>query len=150
MPAKIALFFQFLFWGSLPLLYAQEQPSIPIQVRASGQIILAVADAQPAIPSGSIELADALKTFNQVLREDLRFSGYFTLAARSFYPSKPIVNPEEDIDFEAWSSLPFQVSFLTVGTLNVINGVLRAVPESPPAFFKSPILSFWGKVRIIR
>lgn len=126
MPAKIALFFQFLFWGSLPLLYAQEQPSIPIQVRASEQIILAVADAQPAIPSGSIELADALKTFNQVLREDLRFSGYFTLAARSFYPPKPIVNPEEDIDFEAWSSLPFQVSFLTVGTLNVINGVLRA------------------------
>lgn len=29
------------------------------------------------------------------------------------------------------------------------NGHLLQVPESPPAFFLSPILSFWGKIRII-
>jgi len=126
MSAKTTLFVLFILGSTLPLLYAQESPSIPIQVRASEEIILAVADVQPAISSKSIELADALRTFNKVLRDDLSFSGFFTLAGKSFYPPQPIVDPYQDIDFEAWSALPFQVSFLTVGTLNVFDGVLRA------------------------
>jgi TolB protein len=126
MSAKFALFISIIFGSSLPFLYAQEPPAIPIQVRASEEIILAVADVQSAIPSQSIELADALRTFNQVLRDDLSFSGFFTLAGKSFYPPQPIVNPDQDVDYEAWSALPFQVSFLTVGTLNIVNGVVRA------------------------
>jgi TolB protein len=126
MSAKISLFVLLVLGSSLPYLCAQETPAIPIQVRASEEIILAVADVQPAIPSQGIELADALRTFNQVLRDDLSFSGFFTLAGKSFYPPQPIVNPDQDIDYEAWSALPFQVSFLTVGTLNIMNGVVRA------------------------
>lgn len=126
MSAKIALSVLIILGSTLPFLYAQESSQIPIQVRASEDIILAVADVQPAIPSTNPELTDVLRTFNRVLREDLSFSGFFTLAAQGYYPPKPIVNWDEDIDYEAWSALPFQVSFLTVGRLNLIDGVVRA------------------------
>jgi TolB protein len=125
MPAKIALFVLFILGSNLPPLYAQEQPVVPIQIRG-GEIILAVADVQPATQTQSVELADALKTFNRVLWDDLSFSGFFTLAGRSFYPPQPIVNPNRDINYEAWSALPFTVNYLTVGTLNLLDGVLRA------------------------
>ncbi len=32
---------------------------------------------------------------------------------------------DQDINYDAWNSLPFKVSFLTVGTLNLTEGVLR-------------------------
>jgi TolB protein len=126
MSAKITLFVLFIMGCSLSFLPAQEQPSIPLKITALGDIILAVADVQPATPNPSEELTEALKTFNQVLWDDLYFSGFFTLAGKSFYPPNPIRNLDQDIDYEAWSSLPFQVSFLTIGTLNLMDGVLRA------------------------
>ena len=54
----------------------------------------------------SAELADAFKTFNQVLWDDLSFSGFFTLAGKSYYPPQP-VDRVEDLNYDAWNTLPF-------------------------------------------
>jgi TolB protein len=97
-----------------------------IKPRASEDIILAVADVQAAVPEKAEELSDSLTNFNQVLWDDLSFSGFFTLAGKSFYPPQPIVRPEQDLRFDAWEGLGFKVSFLTVGTLNLKDGVLSA------------------------
>jgi TolB protein len=102
-----------------------QQPKVKFDVNANRILILAMADAQPASPNKSVELADAQKAFNQVLWDDLSFSGFFTMAGRSFYPPQPIVRPESDINYSAWSAIPFKVAYLTVGTLNISDGVLR-------------------------
>lgn len=104
---------------------AQDRPQIAIRPPAREEIILAVADAQPRIAGQAAELADALRTFNQALWDDLKFSGYFTMAGKSFYPPQPIVRPE-DVAYDAWDILPFRVSFLVAGTLELGGGMLRA------------------------
>jgi TolB protein len=103
----------------------QDRPQIAIRPPAQEEIILAVADAQPRNAVQSAELAEALRTFNQVLWDDLKFSGYFTMAGKSFYPPQPIVRPE-DLDYSAWDGLPFKVSFMAAGTLELSGGTLRA------------------------
>ncbi len=114
-----------ILFSSPPRLRTQEQPQVVIRPRPGEELILAVVDAQPASPDKAAELLDTLKTFNQVLWDDLRFSGYFTLAGKSFYPPKPIVRPE-DLNYDDWSTLPFKVSFLSAGTIDLVGGVLRA------------------------
>ncbi len=104
---------------------AQDRPQILIKPSPQEEIILALPDVQPASPDRAGELAGSLRTFNQVLWDDLKFSGYFTLAGKSFYPPAPIVRPE-DLNYNAWSSLPFRVSFLSAGTLDLVGGVMRA------------------------
>jgi len=125
MLARIALTFILACCSIQPFLHPQEPPPITIRPRPSEEIILAVADAQPATPDKAGELSEALKTFNQVLWDDLSFSGFFTMAGRSFYPPQPIVHPDTDLNYDAWSTLPFKVSFLSAGTLNLTDGVLR-------------------------
>lgn len=124
MSAKVALSIVLILGITLPFLHTQEPP-ITIRPRASEEIILAVADVQPATADKAGELSEVLKTFNQVLRDDLSFSGFFTIAGKSFYPPKPIVHPDTDLNYEAWGALPFKVSFLTAGTLNLTGGSLR-------------------------
>ena len=92
-----------IFFAIIPALRAQDQPQIFIRPRAGEEIILAVADVQPASPEQVADLAGAIKTFNQVLWEDLSFSGFFTLAGKSFYPPQPVVRPE-DLNYDAWST----------------------------------------------
>lgn len=125
MPTKIMLFF-ILISMSIPLSRAQDSSRISLFPKPSEETILAVANIQPASADKTVEMDGALKTLNQVLWDDLSFSGFFTIAGRGFYPPKPIVRPEMDIDFEAWNALPFKVSFLTVGALSVSGGILRA------------------------
>jgi TolB protein len=110
---------------AIPWLHTQEQPQVTIRPTPTEEIILAAAEVQPASADKAGELADALKTFNQVLWDDLSFSGFFTMAGRSFYPPRPIIRPE-DVNYDEWSALPFKISFLTAGTLNIANGTLRA------------------------
>ena len=101
------------------------QDRISLLPRASENIILAVANVQ-AMASGSVELDGVANVFNQVLWDDLSFAGFFTIASRSFYPNKPILRPEVDIDFDAWDELPFKVSFLTAGNIGRLqNGMIR-------------------------
>lgn len=143
MSAKIALSILLLLGSTLSLVYTQDQPAITIRPRASEDIVLAVADAQPARSEKSAELGDSLKTFNQVLWDDLSFSGFFTMAGKSFYPPQPIVRPESDIQYDVWDALSFKVSFLTVGTLDTADGILRAdlkvydMKQRKPIFEKS-------------
>jgi hypothetical protein len=122
MSAKITLPFLLILSGSISFLHAQETPSITLRPSPNEVPILAVADVQPAVADKAGELSDALKTFNQVLWDDLSFSGFFTLAAKSFYPPQPIVHPETDLNYNDWQNLPFKVSFLTAGTLNLTDG----------------------------
>ena len=124
MHAKKPLIVTVVMLWSIPLLRTQE-PQIVIRPRAGEELILAVADAQPASPDKAAELAEALKTLNQVLWDDLRFSGYFTLAGKSFYPPVPIIRPE-DVNYDQWNNLPFKVSYLSAGTVDVAGGTLRA------------------------
>ena len=114
-----------LLWA-LASLRTQDRP-ITIRPRPQEEIILAVPDAQSARQEVPPQLAEAIRTFNQVLWDDLKFSGHFTLAGKSFYPPRP-VGKLEDINYEAWDSLPFKVSFMTAGTLDLVGGVLRAEP----------------------
>lgn len=125
MSYKKLLLAAWFFLCSFPALRAQDQPQILIRPRAGEEIILAVADVQPASPEKATDLAEATRTFNQVLWEDLSFSGFFTLAGKSFYPPQPIIRPEE-LNYDVWNTLPFRVSFLTAGTLDLAGGILRA------------------------
>lgn len=91
------------------------------------EIILAVVDVEPASPAVSPELSDAINTFNRVLWDDLSFAGFFTLAGKSFYPSQMAgVRSDEDIPYDAWDALPFQVTFLSTGTLDVRDDTVYA------------------------
>ncbi len=103
----------------------QDKPQILIRPPAQEEVILAVPNVQPLLSEQAAELADSIRIFNQVLWDDLRFSGFFTLAGKSFYPPDPIVRPE-DLKYDAWSTLPFRVSFLSAGSLELSGGILRA------------------------
>jgi TolB protein len=123
--AKKILLIILVFISAMPALHTQEQPPIVIHPRASEDIILAVADVQQTASDKPEELADMVKIFNQVLWDDLKFSGFFTLAGKSFYPPQPIIRPE-DVNYDSWSTLPFKVSFLAAGTLSFSGANLRA------------------------
>jgi TolB protein len=125
MSAKIVTFVLLIFCAALPSLSTQDLPPVTIRPRANEEIILAVPEVQPASKEKAAELSEALKTFNQVLWDDLSFSGYFTMAGRSFYPPKPIIQAQ-DIGYDEWNTLPFKVSFLAAGTLDVNGGSLSA------------------------
>ncbi len=124
MTAKVMLVALLVAACAYPVVHTQES-AIMIHPRASEEIILAVGDAQPAASQKSSVLAEALKTFNQVLWDDLSFSGFFTLAGKSFYPPQPIAGIE-DVNFDLWTTLHFKVSFLTTATLELRNGRLHA------------------------
>ncbi len=147
------LLFALLLSCALPVLRTQEQSPPTIRTNSSDDIILrpipgeviilAAADVQPASAEKSGELAEAIKTFNQVLWDDLSFSGFFTMAGKSFYPPYPIVRAE-DIKYEDWSALPFKVTYLTAGTLDLNGGVLRA--ELRIFDMKQHVMSFGQRI----
>lgn len=109
----------------VPSLKTQEKPQILINPHPGEEMILALPDIQPLSPERAGELAEPVRVFNQVLWDDMKFAGFFTLAGKSFYPPRPIVRTE-DLDYNIWASLPFKVSFLSAGTLDLVGGVLRA------------------------
>jgi len=108
-----------------PLSLPQDKPQVYIRPSPQEEIILALPDIQPLNSDRAAELADPLRTLNQVLWDDLKFAGYFTMAGKGFYPKQPIVRPE-DLNYDAWSTLPFKISYLGAGTLDVVGGILRA------------------------
>ena len=59
-----------------------------------------------------------LKTFNDVLFNDLDNAGIFDLVSKSFYPLGA-VGSAADVKFEAWSSPPPNASMLAFGSLGV-------------------------------
>ena len=125
MPVKTSLLILLAVLTMQASLRPQSDSRISLFPRASEDLVLAIADAQPII-LGSAELDGVAAAFNQVLWDDLSFAGFFTIAGRSFYPNKPIVRPDRDIDYDAWDELSFKVSFLTVGNISPLqDGTLR-------------------------
>jgi TolB protein len=109
----------------LLLFPVQTKPQVTIRPTAGEELILAVADVQPAVQERESELTDTLKILNQVLWDDLKFAGYFTLAGKSFYPPQAIISPDS-INYDSWGQLPFRVSFMSTGNVDIVGGVLRA------------------------
>jgi TolB protein len=108
----------------IPLSWAQDFILRPTPGR---EFVLAVSDAIPAVEGKRSEMADAIQTFNQVLWNDLSFSGFFTLAGKSYYPSLSAGAQTEDaIPYDAWAALPFPVSFLSTGAMDLRGGTLYA------------------------
>ena len=125
MPVKTSLFILLAVLTMQTSLRPQDGSRISLFPRAAEELILAVANVQP-MASGSVELDGVANVFNQVVWDDLSFAGFFTMAGRSFYPNKPILRPEMDIDYDAWDELPFKISFLTVGNIGRLqDGRLR-------------------------
>jgi TolB protein len=120
---KRLLFPAFILSSVLPFVQTQDKSPIIIVPKNPHEVILAVADAQPA----SAELgktSDMLKTFDKVLWDDLSFSGFFRMAGKSYYPARPIARPE-DVDYESWNKLPESIDFLAVATMNRAAGAIR-------------------------
>src|SRR5512136_810227 len=115
----------FAFLCLVPLSRTQDKPQVVIRPTPSEELILAVPDVQLQNPERAAELADTIRTLNQVLWDDLKFSGYFTMAGKSFYPlPRPGSRPDE-VNYDAWGTLPFKVSFLSAGTVDLVGGILR-------------------------
>ena len=110
---------------SSPPLAVTQGGQIVVRPEAGETIILAVPDVAAKSPEQQGALAEAIGLFNQVLWEDLKFSGYFQMAGKSFYPPTPITGPE-DLDYDAWKAIPFSVNYTSVGSLELTGGILRA------------------------
>lgn len=126
MDFKKLLLFLWIVSCLTPAIFAQEE-SIPLFPTPGGEIILAVTDIQPVSEESTPEITDAIDTFNTVLWDDLYFAGFFRLMGKSYYPpqSRPI-RSEEDIPYDAWDALPFPVTFLSSGTIDITDGILQA------------------------
>jgi TolB protein len=47
------------------------------------------------------------------------------MAGKSFYPPQPMVRTDE-LNYDAWSNIPFKVTYVTAGTIDLTGGSLRA------------------------
>ena len=92
----------------------QDQPVI---LRLGDPVItkLAVSNYYPRSLSNP-ETETALTTLNQVLLDDLKFSSFFEIPSRSFYPPGDAKLPQE-IDFDAWDASPLEPDYLAFGNL---------------------------------
>ncbi len=87
---------------------------------------LAVADFVARTAANSAT-ESALKVFNQVLFDDLKFSAFFEIPSKSFYPLRPLRVPT-DVSFENWQVPTLDVDFLVFGNMQVDVG--RVVLEA--------------------
>ena len=108
----------------VPYTSSQDQPTIIIRPTPQQAIVLAVPDVTFQDQEQNTGLSDMLRTLNQVLWDDLRFAGYFTLAGKSFYPPQTSTGLQYP-DYEAWNTLSLNVSYLSSGTTNLVDGVLH-------------------------
>jgi TolB protein len=109
-----------------PVLSAQDN-NIVLRPTPGEEFVLAVTDAQPASEDEPAEIAGLIQAFDRVLWDDLSFSGFFRLAGKSSYPPQSgAIRSGEDIPYDAWAILPSPVSFLSSGSLDLSEGVLRA------------------------
>lgn len=96
-----------------------QPPDIVINPGPGGVTRLAVADfAARANPTN--ETNTSLAVFNRVLWDDLKFSAFFEMPSKSFYPLTPIQLPR-DVNFEDWTVPALNSDFLAFGNLQVYN-----------------------------
>lgn len=115
------------------------QEGVPVYPRPSFETVLAVADFQPK-QTNPAESA-LLNTINSVLWEDLKFSGFFKMASKSYYPLKPIADPGA-IHYADWKEPRINADFLVVGSVDVsqdelvVEGWVADVKKGAQAFGK--------------
>ena len=83
------------------------------------KVRLAAADFKASTPDASN--AALLKTFNDVLWNDLDNAGIFDLVSKSFYPLQEPGQPSE-VNFPSWNSPPPNTSMLAFGNLGAAAG----------------------------
>ncbi len=93
-----------------------QESRVLIRPTPQEDIVLALPDIVSLPPT--TESAALSEMLNQVLWDDLKFSGYFALPGRSFYPPQ-IIGNWRDVGYDAWRDL--KVSYLSAGTLKQIN-----------------------------
>lgn len=96
---------------------AQQDPDAVLRIQDPVPTRLAIADFVPRMAATG-DTESALQVFNRTLFDDLKFSGFFEIPSRSFYPLKPLRNPS-DVAFENWQVPPLEVDFLAFGTIQV-------------------------------
>lgn len=94
-----------------------QQADVAIYPRPREDTKLAVADFIP-LTFASQDTQATLEVFNQVLWNDLKFSAFFQMPSKSFYPLKPLRFPR-DVSFENWQAPTLDVDFLIFGNLQV-------------------------------
>jgi len=108
---------KYLFWLLFtPISLWGQAPDAIIRVTAS-PTRLAVSDFVSRV-SASQETLTALGIFNQVLFDDLKFSAFFEIPSKSFYPLTPLRVPQ-DVVFENWQVPSLDVDYLAFGSLQV-------------------------------
>jgi TolB protein len=101
----------------------EQNPEQRIRIELSDTII-AVPDFQPKRNPVDPVVAEALKTVNEVLRNDLKYSGFFVMASQSFYPLKPLTG-FGDANYSDWKIAIRNLAFLIAGNVELSNGELR-------------------------
>src|SRR5215475_15806464 len=84
---------------------------------------IAVPEFQPA--AADPKTADRAAIFNQVLMDDLNYSGGVTVVSRSYYPAGKFSSPG-DIKPEDWTKPAVDAQFIAFGNLRAANGTLSA------------------------
>jgi|WetSurMetagenome_2_1015567.scaffolds.fasta_scaffold39744_1 TolB protein len=114
---RILIFIPFLLLCLASITFSQEEPRVFIRPTPQEEVILALPDIT-LVSAPTTESTNLLGILNQVLWEDLKFAGYFTLLGKSFYPPQ-IIGNWRDVGYDAWRDL--NVSYLSTGTLKYIN-----------------------------
>lgn len=89
-----------------------------IVVRPGGAQKIGVADF--LMRSGAVE--SDVATFNEVLVEDLRFSGLIDIVGKSLYPKRGLGSPSE-LKIKEWGGEPANLDYLAFGTIEAGNEV---------------------------
>lgn len=83
-----------------------------IVVRPGGAQKIGVADFLPRTGASETDVA----TFNEVLVEDLRFSGLIDIVGKSLYPKRGLASPSE-LKIKEWGGDPANLDYLAFGTI---------------------------------
>ncbi|MBI2821061.1 MAG: PD40 domain-containing protein, partial [Acidobacteria bacterium] len=94
-----------------------QQEGIRIRPVPEATTSLAVVRYEPRT-EGSPETETALRIFNEVLGQDLKFSAFFQLPSPSFFPLQTVRQPE-DVKFEDFTRPYINAEFITFGNLLV-------------------------------
>ena len=120
---KLKIFFVCMFFLSAA---GESQDDVEIYPQPREDTKLGVSDFVPRLTANQPTVS-AAKVLNKILWDDLKFSAFFELPSKSFYPLKPVRFPRE-VNFENWQVPTLDVDFLIFGNILVENS--RTVVEA--------------------
>jgi TolB protein len=100
-----------------------QRPDIDTGIRIvdSGTAATRIAVPEFVVEGGDAKAASLALTFNQVLWDDLDYSGPLILASRSFYPAGA-VRTATDIRREDWTKPGVDAAYIAFGTIQISGG----------------------------